>query len=94
MPWRGWSDVERHDSGCPAVVTSVFRWKISVHTGVSAGVTAVLSVALSPWWLVALPATFVIGWSRVRLGDHTAGQVVVGAVAGAIASGPTYGLIV
>lgn len=76
-----------------AVITSVFHWKVSVHTGVSAGVAVVLAIALSPWWLSALLLTPLIGWSRVHLGDHTRGQVVVGALAGAVAAGVTYGVI-
>lgn len=76
-----------------AVITSVFRWKVSVHTGVSAGVAVVLALALSPWWLLALVLTPLIGWSRVHLGDHTRGQVVVGAITGAVAAGLTYALI-
>ncbi|MGW0022162.1 hypothetical protein ACWDUD_27945 [Rhodococcus sp. NPDC003382] len=76
-----------------AVITSIFRWKVSVHTGVSAGVTVVLALALSPWWLAALVLTPLIGWSRVHLGDHTRGQVLVGAATGAVAAGLTYALI-
>ena len=76
-----------------AVITSILRWKVSVHTGVSAGVTVVLALALSPWWLLALPLTPLIGWSRVHLGDHTRGQVLTGAVTGAVAAGLTYSLI-
>ena len=76
-----------------ALITSVLHWKVSVHTGVSAGVTIVLALALSPWWLLALALTPLIGWSRVHLGDHTKGQVIVGAIAGAVTTGITYALI-
>ncbi|MEE2057005.1 hypothetical protein [Rhodococcus artemisiae] len=75
------------------VITSIGRWKVSVHTGVSAGVTVVLALALSPWWLLALMSTPLIGWSRVHLGDHTRGQVIVGAVAGAVVAGAAYASI-
>ncbi|CAM2857711.1 phosphatase PAP2 family protein [Prescottella defluvii] len=74
-------------------ITSIFHWKVSIHTGVSAGVTVVLALALSPWWLLTLAATPLIGWSRVHLGHHTRGQVVVGALAGAVAAGLTYASI-
>jgi hypothetical protein len=74
-------------------ITSIGRWKVSVHTGVSAGVTVVLALALSPWWLLALMSTPLIGWSRVHLGDHTRGQVIVGAVAGAVVAGAAYASI-
>ena len=76
-----------------ALITSVLHWKVSVHTGVSAGVTIVLALALSPWWLLALTLTPLIGWSRVHLGDHTKGQVIVGAIAGAVTTGIAYALI-
>lgn len=76
-----------------AVITSVFHWKVSGHTGVSAGVAMVLALAVSPWWLLALVFTPLIGWSRVRLGDHTKSQVIVGAIAGAISAGLTYAVI-
>lgn len=76
-----------------AVITSLFHWKVSVHTGVSAGVTVVLALAVSPWWLLTLVLTPLIGWSRVHLGDHTRGQVVGGALAGALAAGLTYAFI-
>ncbi|WP_213571382.1 hypothetical protein [Rhodococcus sp. USK13] len=76
-----------------AVITSIFHWKVSVHTGVSAGVTVVLALAVSPWWLLALVFTPLVGWSRVHLGDHTKGQVIVGSIAGAVAAGLTYALI-
>ncbi|QTJ70591.1 hypothetical protein HYG77_34410 (plasmid) [Rhodococcus sp. ZPP] len=79
--------------GVAAVITSIFHWKVSVHTGVSAGVTVVLALAVSPWWLLALVFTPLVGWSRVHLGDHTKGQVVVGSIAGAVAAGMTYALI-
>ncbi|RVW07895.1 phosphatase PAP2 family protein [Prescottella agglutinans] len=75
------------------VVTSIFHWKVSVHTGVSAGVAVVLALAVSPWWLPALVLTPLIGWSRIHLGDHTRGQVVVGALTGALTAGVTYALI-
>ncbi|MFD6883640.1 MULTISPECIES: hypothetical protein [unclassified Rhodococcus (in: high G+C Gram-positive bacteria)] len=77
-----------------AVVTSIFRWKISFHTGVAAGVSVVLALALSPWWLAGLVLTVLSGWSRVHLDHHTIGQVTVGAVLGAITAGVSYVLIV
>lgn len=76
-----------------AVITSIFHWKVSVHTGVSAGVTVVLALAVSPWWLLASVLTPLVGWSRVHLGAHTRAQVVVGALTGAVAAGATYALI-
>ncbi|UZF48281.1 phosphatase PAP2 family protein [Rhodococcus rhodochrous] len=77
-----------------AIITSIFRWKVSFHTGVAAGVSVVLAIALSLWWLLGWAFTVLIGWSRVHLGDHTRGQVIVGALLGAIAAGLSYAMIV
>ncbi|MGC4989925.1 phosphatase PAP2 family protein [Nocardia salmonicida] len=44
----------------------------------------------SPWFLAALPLTVVNGWSRVWLGDHTRGQVVVGSIVGAALAAGAY----
>ncbi|MFJ3956470.1 phosphatidic acid phosphatase [Arthrobacter sp. NPDC090010] len=57
-------------------------WKLSVHMAVVSFTTAALIAALSPWgWLLLLvPAA--VGWSRVRLGDHTVAQVLAGIPAG------------
>ncbi|ROZ42693.1 hypothetical protein EEB13_29940 [Rhodococcus sp. WS3] len=76
-----------------AVITSALHWKVSGHTGASAAIAVVLALSVSPWWLLALALTPMIGWSRVHLGDHTKGQVVAGAIAGAIAAGLTYVVI-
>ncbi|HEX5543322.1 MAG TPA: phosphatase PAP2 family protein [Micromonospora sp.] len=68
-------------------------WKLSAHAAVSAGAASVLIAVFGP----ALAATFVvvalIGCSRVRLGDHTAGQVIAGAVAGTLIATPTFVLL-
>ncbi|MEV6302221.1 phosphoesterase PA-phosphatase [Actinoplanes sp. NPDC051861] len=68
-------------------ITLLLRWKISIHGLVAAGTAVTFTVVLG-WWLVftwALAAA--VGWSRVRLGDHTAAQVLAGAVVGACATG-------
>ncbi|WP_306358652.1 MULTISPECIES: hypothetical protein [unclassified Nocardia] len=72
------------------VITVLGGWKISVHTAVSAGTTVLLALISSPWWLLALPATAVIGWSRVRLRDHTRAQVTLGALLGSVLAAATY----
>ena len=52
-------------------------WKVSVHTAVGAGAVAILADAYSGWMLVLWLVVAAVGWSRVRLGDHTPAQVVV-----------------
>lgn len=72
------------------MVTVLGGWKVSVHTAVGAGTTVLLSMLASPWFLLALPLTALVGWSRVWLGDHTRGQVIVGAVLGATLAAAAY----
>ncbi|MEV6557222.1 phosphatase PAP2 family protein [Nocardia sp. NPDC051756] len=72
------------------IVTVLGGWKVSVHTAVGAGTTVLLAMIAAPWFLLALPLTAAVGWSRVWLGDHTRGQVVVGAVLGAALAAAAY----
>jgi membrane-associated phospholipid phosphatase len=65
---------------CGWVIT--LWWKISVHAAIAAGAATVLMLVfgtalLAAWALVAL-----IAWSRVQVGDHTAGQVIAGVALG------------
>ncbi len=61
------------------------RWKISAHTA-----SAAMLAVLAAWGLgsiAAVPLVLsvpLIGWSRVRLEDHTPAQTVVGAVLGSL----------
>lgn len=61
-------------------------WKLSVHAAVAAYVALAL---LAPVPVIgpalALLLVTAVGWSRVRLGDHTSGQVLAGYVAGCVA---------
>src|SRR5699024_8038422 len=51
-------------------------WKVSMHAAVSAGAMVVLMVLFSSWWWLSSALVVSVSWSRVRLGDHTAAQVV------------------
>jgi hypothetical protein len=68
-------------------------WKISVHTAVGAGAIAVLSVGVSPWFLLAYPVVWLVGWSRAKLRDHTVAQTVAGTLLGALVAGPLFALL-
>lgn len=67
-------------------------WKLSVHTAVSAGSTAVLIIVFGPWLWLGAALVALIGWSRVRLGDHTVPQVLAGTVVGAGLAAVTFSL--
>ncbi|WP_406354169.1 hypothetical protein [Streptomyces sp. NBC_00658] len=73
-----------------AILPVTAFWKISVHTSVSAGAIAILTVGISPWWALAFPLVVLIGWSRVALRDHTLGQVVAGAGLGALVASAVF----
>ena len=66
------------------------RWKISMHTAVAAGAVVVLATTYTPLLWALLPLVAAIGWSRVRIRDHTTAQVIVGATMGAIIGGGLY----
>jgi membrane-associated phospholipid phosphatase len=54
-------------------------WKISIHAAFATGV-AMLLIYLYGWpaFIIALPLVPLVVWSRVELGQHTAGQVTAG----------------
>jgi membrane-associated phospholipid phosphatase len=76
------------------VATAVNRfWKSSIHTGVAAGAAVVLVLVFGPALLVTAVVVAAVGWSRVRLRDHTVAQVVVGAALGAVIAGTVFALL-
>lgn len=74
-------------TGLAVVLAVTTVWKISIHTAVASGTCVVIAIVFSAWWLLAaLPLLALVGWSRVRLGDHNPAQVLGGAAAGAVAA--------
>jgi membrane-associated phospholipid phosphatase len=71
-----------------AAITTV--WKISIHCAVASGSVAILAVTFGPLVLLAYALVAPLCWSRVELGDHTASQVIAGAVLGAGAAALAY----
>ncbi|MFG2924608.1 hypothetical protein ACGFYA_24305 [Streptomyces sp. NPDC048305] len=70
-----------------------FFWKVSVHCAVAAASLSVLVTVFGLWPLLLTPLVALIGWSRVRLRCHTAGQVIVGTLVGAAVAAPVFGLL-
>ncbi|MER6945784.1 hypothetical protein ABT294_17300 [Nonomuraea sp. NPDC000554] len=70
-------------------------WKISFHTGVSAGSAVVLAHVLPalPVLVVGTVLVAVIGWARVRVSHHTPAQALAGAAAGAAAATATLAVL-
>lgn len=73
-----------------AILAVTTRWKISVHTAVSGGAVALLALTYGPWPLVGGVLVVLVGWSRVRLRDHTLAQALAGAALGAAVAGPVF----
>ena len=65
-------------------------WKMSVHAAVAAGSCAILAIVFGPVLLVTVPVVALVCWSRVRLGDHSVAQVIVGAVVGAVVAASVF----
>ena len=74
-------------------VTVLLHWGISMHALVAAGTGIALCVVFGPPAAAGLPLAAAVGWARVKLGEHTAGQVVAGALVGAAATGLLFPLL-
>jgi membrane-associated phospholipid phosphatase len=57
-------------------------YKVSAHATAAAMCAAVLYVGAPLWTVPAALAAVLVGWSRVVLGRHTAGQVILGWLVG------------
>jgi len=68
-------------------------WKISLHSAVSGGAVATLTLLYGPLWLAGVAIVILIGWSRVAIGDHTVTQVIAGALIGPILGGAIFLLV-
>ena len=66
------------------------RWKISIHTAVIAGAVVILALDFGPPLLALGALVALVGWARVKLGDHTPPQVGAGVVLGAVTAAMTF----
>lgn len=73
-----------------ALMAITTTWKISVHSAVSSGAVAMLTLAYGPWALTGYAAVALVGWSRIALRDHTPAQVVAGAALGAAVAAAVF----
>jgi hypothetical protein len=81
--------------GCGLAVFALVThwWKMSIHAGVAAGTVAALTAVYGPVALAGVPFVLLGCWARVRLTAHTRGQVVVGALVGALIAGTIFPLL-
>ena len=64
--------------GLVVAVTVSHWWKMSIHSAVAAGTLVMLALTFGRALLAAVPLLVLVGWSRVRLRDHTLPQVLAG----------------
>ncbi|MGS2614015.1 phosphoesterase PA-phosphatase [Micromonospora sp. LZ34] len=65
-------------------------WKMSIHAAVAAGTVVVLVLTFGARLLVTVPLLALVGWSRVRLRDHTVAQVLAGGGLGGLIAGVVF----
>ena len=70
-----------------AVAATTLFWKASAHCAVAGHAAVAGPLLLGPAGLVFTLALPLVAWSRVSLGAHTVGQVISGAVVGAVFAG-------
>lgn len=63
-----------------------YAYKVSAHTTAAAGCATLLWLFVPGWGLPAALAAALVGWSRVELGRHTTGQVVLGWLVGVVSA--------
>lgn len=73
-----------------AIITIVGRWKVSVHSAVWAGIGAMLTLTFGWWASPTFLLVPIVMWGRVRVRDHTLGQVAAGAVTGCLVAGSVF----
>jgi membrane-associated phospholipid phosphatase len=73
-----------------AVLAITRWWKVSVHATVAGGAVATVVLLYGPWYLLLVLAVALVAWSRVVVEDHTAAQVVVGALLGPVVGGVVF----
>jgi membrane-associated phospholipid phosphatase len=83
----------------PAMVTAItlslanalnglinLSYKVSAHSAAAAACAALLWLYAPGWGLPAAVAAALVGWSRVELGRHTTGQVILGWTVGVLSA--------
>jgi hypothetical protein len=85
----GWSMV----TVCVACVIITNWWKVSLHATVAGGATATVVLIYGWIMLLLVPLVALVAWARVKVADHTAAQVVVGAVLGPVVGGVVFMLL-
>ncbi|GIE86823.1 hypothetical protein [Actinoplanes regularis] len=73
-----------------ALMLVTTAWKISIHSAVAAGATALLIATCGPTAILAVPLAAAVAWSRIALRHHTRAQAVAGIALGALVATATF----
>ncbi|MGK5737580.1 phosphatase PAP2 family protein [Micromonospora sp. URMC 103] len=76
--------------GLVVAVTVSHWWKMSIHAAVAAGTVVILVLTFGARLLLTAPLLALVGWSRVRVGDHTVPQVLAGGLVGGLVAGLVF----
>ncbi|MEV1331783.1 phosphatase PAP2 family protein [Micromonospora costi] len=79
--------------GLVVAVTVSHWWKMSIHSAVAAGTVVILVITFGARLLVTAPLLALVGWSRVRLRDHTVPQVLAGGLVGGLVAGLVFAVL-
>jgi len=60
------------------------RWKISLHTGFTAAMTAIMVMLYGRAGVLVISLVLLIGWARIELRRHSVGEVTAGALVGSL----------
>lgn len=69
-------------AGLVVALAITMVWKVSVHASVASGTAIILVLVFGPALHIAWLLVASVGWSRIELREHSAAQVVAGAVIG------------
>jgi hypothetical protein len=76
-----------------STLVSLF-WKVSLHVGATTGILGLVSLLFGPAAAAALAwSPLLVAWARLRLRQHTLGQVIGGIVLGVLAVGAATQLV-
>jgi hypothetical protein len=66
--------------GIATIITTAFKWKISLHLVGVAGAVTVFVLLFGPLWLVLAPLVLLVAWARWKVQAHTWLQALAGTI--------------
>jgi hypothetical protein len=76
--------------GLVVILIVTLFWKVSLHTRTLAGAVSILVLALGPISVVLYTLVILVGWARVKMGDHNFAQIGTGALLGSVVAAAVF----